>query len=71
MVTVNRPAQAHAEYKTPTFDRKGNVEYFTLQPIVVSTANEWDGVAVLLHLRAALKDKTQDCGRTVSAQGVF
>lgn len=62
-VTVNQPAKTDVEYKAPTCDDKGEVDYSVLCFTEVSTSNDWGECAILLHFREALKDEAQDWDR--------
>jgi hypothetical protein len=63
-----RPAVA---FRTPTFDGQGDVELFISQFQEVAAANQWEEVAVLLHLREALKENARDCGRAPTTGGIL
>jgi hypothetical protein len=65
------PRRAAPEFKAPTFDGKGDVEIFIAQFTEVAEANEWEGRAILLHLREALKDGAKDCGRSPYLDSIF
>lgn len=57
LVTIKQPNRPRTEYNALTFDGKGNVDYFALHFLEVSTANEWNKSTMLLHLKETLKDE--------------
>lgn len=66
---ANRPAGP--AFKAPQFEGKGDVEYFIHRFEEVAEANDWRPGAALLHLREALKEGAQDCGRAGTIPAIF
>lgn len=66
---ANRPAGP--AFKAPQFEGKGDIEYFIRRFEEVANANDWRPGAALLHLREALKDEAQDCGRAGTIPAIF
>jgi len=66
-----RPAGPGQLFKAPQYDGKGDVEYFILRFEEVVEANDWEDAATLLHLREALKEGAQDCGRGATVPAIF
>ena len=58
-------------FKAPQFEGKGDVEYFITRFEEVSVTNGWEPAAALLHIREALKEGAQDCGRGATVAAVF
>jgi hypothetical protein len=58
-------------FKTPTYDGKGDVEYFLTQFQEVADANEWADGAAMIHMREALKDEARDCGKAATLGGII
>jgi hypothetical protein len=65
------PDRQRTHFKTPTYEGKGDVEYFIQQFTEVSAANHWEEAAALLHLRETLKEGARDCGRSRTIEGIF
>ena len=63
--------QARHHFKPPTYRGDGDVKLFIRQFQEVAEANNWNGIATLLHLRESLEDKAQACSRSDTPQGVF
>lgn len=58
MATATRTERAEAIFKAPTFNGKGDVEYFIIRSEEISTARNWRDDATFLHLRDALQEGT-------------
>jgi hypothetical protein len=59
------------EFKAPTFDGSGDVDYFIRQFAEVAEANEWAMPAAVIHLRASLTSRAADCGQAGTLDGIF
>lgn len=66
-----QPRRRMEQFKTPSYDGQGDVEYFIRQFREVTEANEWNAAATLLHLREALREGAYDCGRVETVEEVF
>ena len=53
----------HEHFKPPSFTGEGDVELFITQFSEVATANQWNPMATLLHLREALQEGAKEYGR--------
>ena len=59
------------QFKAPQYNGQGDVEYFISRFEEISDANGWGDAAALLHLREALKDNAEGCGRAPSVLAVY
>ena len=58
-------------FKPPRFTGNGDVELFISQFTEVATANQWNNMAALLHLREALQGDAKEYGRPCSTEEIF
>lgn len=59
------------QFKAPQYNGQGDVEYFISRFEEISDANGWGDAAALLHLREALKENAEGCGRAPSVMAVY
>ena len=59
------------QFRAPQYSGQGDVEYFITRFKKVTEANGWGHGAALLHLRDALKNTAEDCGRAANVQATF
>ena len=59
------------QFKAPQYNGQGDIEYFISRFEDVSDANGWGDAAALLHLREALKENAEGCGRAPSVLAVY
>lgn len=65
------PRPAGPAFKAPHYEGQGDVEYFIRRFEEVAEANDWRPAAALLHLRDALREDAQDCGRAGNIPAIF
>ena len=68
---MERPAPRAEQFKPPQFNGNGDVELFIQHFMEVATANQWNQVATLLHLREALQEDARECGRPATLEAAF
>ena len=68
---TRQPGHGRDPLKTPSYDGKGDVNYFVQQFTEVADANGWNPAAALIHSREALKDTARDCGKAHTVAGLF
>ena len=59
------------QFRAPQYSGQGDVEYFITRFEEVAEANEWRHGAALLHLRDALRETAEDCGRAANVPAIF
>ena len=64
------PAPA-PQFRAPQYNGQGDVEYFVSRFEAVSDANDWGHAAALLHLREALKEDAEGCGKAPTVPAVY
>ena len=64
------PAPA-PQFRAPQYNGQGDVEYFVSRFEAVSDANDWGHAAALLHLREALKEDAEGCGKAATVPAVY
>ena len=68
---MDQRAVRQEHFKPPNFTGEGDVELFITQFTEVATANQWNPMATLLHLREALQEGAKEYGRPGTVEGVF
>ena len=67
---LEQPA-ARNQFKAPSFDGTGDVGFFIDQFQDVAQANQWNGAAARIHLRASLTDVASACGQAEDLEHIF
>ena len=68
---MDQRAVRQEHFKPPNFTGEGDVELFITQFTEVATANQWNNMAALLHLREALQEGAKEYGRPGTVEAVF
>ena len=58
-------------FKAPSFTGDSDVELFITQFTEVATANQWNQMATLLHLRESLQGDVKEHGRHGTTEALF
>ena len=67
---VDRPAPRE-QFRAPQYSGESDVELFITQFTEVATANQWNQMATLLHLRESLQENVKEYGRYATTEAIF
>ena len=68
---MDRPAERPEQFKPLQFEGEGDIELFIQHFIQVATANRWNEMSTLLHLRESLKGSAREYGRPGDVEAIF
>ena len=68
---MTHQAERPERFKPPQYNGEGDIELFIQHFTEVATANGWNDMATLLHLREALQDGAKEYSRAATTEAIF